>query len=107
MKPERREHPRTTLPVVRVRLAGAESDDDFLQDVSSGGVYLRSEQSLPVGSTLELELLRPDVEPLLLETEVLRVDVPSRGVPGMALGFRSMTDSVRRDLDRCEVDRRA
>lgn len=101
MERDRRQHPRATFASVRVLLDGEEGfRDEFVQDLSPGGLLLRTDRTLPVGSRLEVRILRPDAKPLRLHSIVRRLEVALEGMPAMALEFVGVHEGADADLAR-------
>ena len=102
MVEERRRHPRAAFPTVRVRLAATDGYyDEFMQDLSAGGMLLRTERTLPVGSHVEAEILRPHAEVLRVDGRVVRLELADAPeVPGMAIQFVGVPDVVGVDLEK-------
>ena len=102
MVEERRRHPRAAFPTVRVRLAASDGyHDEFMQDLSAGGMLLRTERTLPVGSHVEAEILRPHAEVLRMDGLVVRLELADAPeVPGMAIQFVGVPDVVGVDLEK-------
>ena len=87
---DRRRYSRVRFPKVRVQAPGPEGwQDEFLQDLSIGGVFLVSPRTLPVGGEVDLRLLVPDSEtPLEVTACVTRIEQGSfDSDSGMALAF--------------------
>ncbi len=101
MSRNRRRHPRAHFPSVRVQLQGGEgARDEFLENLSAGGLFVRTERTLPVGSRLEVQIHRPQAEPLSLQSEVVRLELSEEGLSGMALRFLGVPKVVGVDLER-------
>ena len=98
---DRRLHSRVRFPKVRVQAPGPEGwQDEFLQDLSVGGVFLVTPRTLPVGGTVSLRLLVPDTEtPMETEALVTRIEQGSRDADsGIALAFEDLRDGQREQL---------
>ncbi len=93
---DRRRFSRIRFPKVRVQAPGPEGwQDEFLQDLSVGGVFLVSQRTLPVGSEIQLRLLVPDSdEPIHLPATVTRIEQGMRDADsGIALSFFDLTEA--------------
>ena len=98
---DRRLHSRVRFPKVRVQAPGPEGwQDEFLQDLSVGGVFLVTPRTLPVGGHVSLRLLVPDTEtPMETEALVTRIEQGSRDSDsGIALAFEDLADGQREQL---------
>ncbi len=76
----------------------------YIQNISEMGIFIRSEEPLPVGSMLQLRFGPEDSSPLELEGEVVWVnplrpdgDNPN---PGMGVRFCELTPELREDVVR-------
>ncbi|MEM6702561.1 MAG: PilZ domain-containing protein [Acidobacteriota bacterium] len=98
---DRRLHSRVRFPKVRVQAPGPEGwQDEFLQDLSVGGVFLVTPRTLPVGGSVSLRLLVPDTEtPMETQALVTRIEQGSRDADsGIALAFDQLRDDQRDQL---------
>lgn len=94
---ERREFARVEDDAIRFRWPGSRRDEP-VANLSRSGAKLFTVRSAPVGSLVELELLREGAEPLALLATVRRVERPTRSDREASLGM-----SVEfRDLDRAK-----
>ena len=99
---DRRKYSRVRFPKVRVQAPGPEGwQDEFLQDLSPGGVFLVSPRTLPVGGEVDLRLLIPESDsPLDITALVTRIEQGSRDADsGMAVEFVEITDEQRSRLE--------
>jgi uncharacterized protein (TIGR02266 family) len=81
MTSERRAHPRFPL-ILAVQYAGAESVLDYTENLSAGGLFIRTEREFEVGERVTLVVSFPQLlEPLELQVEVLRRRAASPGAP--------------------------
>lgn len=73
---------------------------EYAVDVSKGGVFIRSRQSVPVGSRVEVRfsILLDDFLLIDGEGEVVRV-VTDGPMPGMGIRFTRLSENARRNLD--------
>ncbi len=72
MEMDRRAHPRFPL-ILAVQYAGAERMLDYTENLSAGGLFIRTERDLAPGERVSLVLSFPQLlEPLELEVEVVR-----------------------------------
>ncbi|HSM91974.1 MAG TPA: response regulator [Anaeromyxobacteraceae bacterium] len=86
MARERRAHPRFPL-VLAVQYLGAESALDYTENLSAGGLFLRTERQFKAGERVKLVLFFPQVvEPLEIEVEVVRLrEEGDEGPAGVAV----------------------
>lgn len=86
MEQERRAHPRFPL-ILAVQYAGAESIRDTTENLSAGGLFIRTEREFAVGERVALVLSFPQLlEPVELTIEVLRRRGDADGgPPGVAV----------------------
>ena len=102
MGTEKRSHPRFPL-ILAVDYPGAPSTvRDYTENLSAGGLFIRTEREFEVGERLALLISFPDLlEPAELEVEVVRVRPggPSQP-PGVAVWIPPDRVSDRRRLDR-------
>ncbi|HET7824305.1 MAG TPA: response regulator [Anaeromyxobacter sp.] len=81
MTGERRAHPRFPL-ILAVQYAGAESVLDYTENLSAGGLFIRTEREFEVGERVTLVVSFPQLlEPLELQVEVMRRRPASPGAP--------------------------
>lgn len=98
---EQRKHKRVRAPSVLVRVASLDRfRTHYLRDLSEGGLFIRSERLLPIGSQVEVKLVLPgSEEPLLLPGEVVRHVPAGQGVEtGMGVRFGALPPAVARSL---------
>ncbi|MFZ5469875.1 MAG: PilZ domain-containing protein [Myxococcota bacterium] len=93
----KRQHPRVRPKKIIVRVANqASMKNNYLRDLSQGGLYVRTDKPLPEGEEVALELIPPGWEQALVLTgRVVRSGVEtdsemSRG-PGMAVRFENLS----------------
>jgi uncharacterized protein (TIGR02266 family) len=87
MSTEKRAHPRFPL-ILAVDYPGAASTvRDYTENLSAGGLFIRTEREFEVGDRVALLLSFPDLlEPEVLEVEVVRLRPGSSGqTPGVAV----------------------
>ncbi|MDF1566098.1 MAG: TIGR02266 family protein [Deltaproteobacteria bacterium] len=85
------------LPIrLRVALQGPQEIEHLLtQNLSSGGLFLKTHHPPPVGSHVALELRLPETElPLGLEGEVRHHDQQEDGTTGVGIAFESLDDET-------------
>src|SRR5512138_1076322 len=81
MSSERRAHPRFPL-ILAVQYAGAESVLDYTENLSAGGLFIRTEREFDIGERVTLVVSFPQLlEPLELQVEVLRRRAAGPGAP--------------------------
>jgi uncharacterized protein (TIGR02266 family) len=81
MTSERRAHPRFPL-ILAVQYAGAESVLDYTENLSAGGLFIRTEREFELGERVTLVISFPQLlEPLELQVEILRRRPSSAGAP--------------------------
>jgi uncharacterized protein (TIGR02266 family) len=81
MTSERRAHPRFPL-ILAVQYAGAESVLDYTENLSAGGLFIRTEREFQLGERVTLVVSFPQLlEPLELQVEVVRVRAGAAGAP--------------------------
>ncbi len=82
MNRERRAHPRFPL-ILAVQYVGAESVLDYTENLSAGGLFIRTEREFDLGERVTLVVSFPQLlEPGELQVEVLRKRGASLGAPG-------------------------
>lgn len=74
---------------------------EYVTDISKGGVFIRSKNPLPVGTTVTLNfsVIVEDFEKIEGEGEVVRVDMSSESM-GMGIAFRKLTSESKELIDR-------
>lgn len=93
MDSERRAHPRFPL-ILAVQYLGAETVLDYTENLSEGGLFIRTERDFRVGERVTLVVSFPQLlEPVEVTVEILRRRTASAGQPG------GVAVSVPRDLD--------
>jgi uncharacterized protein (TIGR02266 family) len=81
MSSERRAHPRFPL-ILAVQYAGAESVLDYTENLSAGGLFIRTEREFEVGERVTLVISFPQLlEPLELLVEIVRCRGPGPDAP--------------------------
>jgi len=79
---ERRAHPRFPL-ILAVQYVGAESVLDYTENLSAGGLFIRTERDFEAGERVTLVVSFPQLlEPVELQVEVVRKRAASPGAPG-------------------------
>lgn len=82
MTSERRVHPRFPL-ILAVQYVGAESVLDYTENLSEGGLFIRTEREFELGERVTLVVSFPQLlEPVELLVEVVRKRAASLGAPG-------------------------
>lgn len=72
----------------------------FSRDVSSDGVFLRSDVPVPVGASLDLAFLVPGAPRRLVATGVVRFANPGEDGGGFGIEFLELPDDDQEQLDR-------
>ncbi|HEY6006602.1 MAG TPA: response regulator [Anaeromyxobacter sp.] len=81
MTSERRAHPRFPL-ILAVQYSGAESVLDYTENLSAGGLFIRTEREFEKGERVTLVVSFPQfLEPVELQVEVVRRRAASPGAP--------------------------
>ena len=74
---------------------------DYSRNISRGGIFIRTEQPLPVGERLTFSVVAPELdEPLLLQGVVRWVAGAKAQEPGMGIAFEYASPEQRRDNER-------
>ncbi|HEX9051933.1 MAG TPA: response regulator [Anaeromyxobacter sp.] len=82
MTQERRAHPRFPL-ILAVQYVGAESVLDYTENLSAGGLFIRTEREFEPGERVTLVVSFPQLlEPVELQVEIVRKRSASLGAPG-------------------------
>jgi uncharacterized protein (TIGR02266 family) len=82
MTSERRVHPRFPL-ILAVQYVGAESVLDYTENLSEGGLFIRTEREFELGERVTLVVSFPQLlEPVELLVEIVRKRAASLGAPG-------------------------
>ncbi len=74
---------------------------EYVSDISKGGVFIRSKNPLPVGTTVTLNfsVIVDDVETIEGEGEVIRVDMSDEQM-GMGIAFTKLSAESKELIDR-------
>lgn len=74
---------------------------EYVSDLSKGGVFIRSKNPLPVGTTVTLQfsVIVDDVETIEGEGEVVRADMSDQRM-GMGIAFTKLTAESKQLIDR-------
>jgi uncharacterized protein (TIGR02266 family) len=94
---EKRRDPRVPL-VLRVDYPGApEAARDATENLSAGGMFVRTERDLEVGQRLPIVFSFPGLlDPLEIEVEVVRIRTsPAEGPPGVAVRVPAEADKAK------------
>jgi uncharacterized protein (TIGR02266 family) len=96
MEPNRRQHERVRAPRIQVRVASLDRLRAlYLEDLSQGGIFIRTEKALPLGAAVEVELVPPESAPLSMSGKVVRIvsdDAAKREKrAGMAVKFEGLS----------------
>jgi len=96
---ERRRHKR--VPINREFECIEEYISEYVTDISKGGVFIRSKNPLPVGTTVTLNfsVIVDDIETIEGEGEVIRVDMSPENM-GMGIAFRKLDRESNELIDR-------
>lgn len=74
----------------------------YARDISSGGMFIQTEEAPPILSFLEVRVDLPDGDELMLNARVVHIvtreQVGPHGVPGIGVEFRDVTPGVRQQL---------
>ncbi len=82
MTNDRRAHPRFPL-ILAVQYVGAESVLDYTENLSAGGLFIRTERDFDLGERVTLVVSFPQlVEPIELQVEVVRKRAATLEAPG-------------------------
>ena len=82
MTSERRAHPRFPL-ILAVQYVGAESVLDYTENLSEGGLFIRTEREFELGDRVTLVISFPQLlEPIELQVEVVRKRAATLDAPG-------------------------
>lgn len=97
--PERRRHRR--IPINQEFACIEDYISEYVTDISQGGVFIRSKNPLPVGTTVTLHfsVIVEDFQTIEGEGEVIRVDMSS-GNMGMGIAFTRLTSQSKELVDR-------
>lgn len=102
MAKERRQHTRVSFPQIRVKVpTGRKFRDEFLRDLSAGGLFVSTNKTLELGSEVQIQILRSHEtdEPLALNGKVVRVEEGGKGeMGGMAVEFAELTDEISQQI---------
>jgi uncharacterized protein (TIGR02266 family) len=74
---------------------------EYVSNISKGGVFIRSKNPLPVGTTVTLQfsVIVEDVQTIEGEGEVVRVDMSEEDM-GMGIAFTKLTADSKELIDR-------
>ncbi len=100
---EQRRHDR--VPVNQEFAPIADYISEYVTDLSRGGVFIRTDNPLPVGTTVNLNfsVIVEDVRTIEGEGEVVRVEQSSEE-QGMGIAFNRLTASSQQVIDEiCEL----
>jgi uncharacterized protein (TIGR02266 family) len=100
---EQRRHDR--VPVNQEFAPIADYISEYVTDLSRGGVFIRTDNPLPVGTTVNLNfsVIVEDVRTIEGEGEVVRVEQSSKE-QGMGIAFNRLTASSQQVIDEiCEL----
>ena len=82
---DKRRDPRVPL-VLRVEYPGIDAVRDVTENLSAGGLFIRTARELPIGARVPLQIGFPGLlAPLEVEVEVVRRAVSADGPPGVAV----------------------
>ena len=102
---ERRAHPRFPL-ILAVQYVGAESVLDYTENLSEGGLFIRTEREFDAGDRVTLVISFPQLlEPIELQVEVVRRRSATLDAPG-GVAVRVPDDRVDDRARLCEVARK-
>jgi hypothetical protein len=99
---ERRHYPRLHADVLW-RSAGLRAPQRPVADMSLSGVRVYSDELVPIGDRLQLQLMLPDEAPIELLARVVRVHILPPSGPAfcdVSLEFLTMTGEARRLLEK-------
>ena len=96
---DRRSH--TRVPVNQEFSCIEDYISEYVTDISKGGVFIRSKNPLPVGTTVTLHfsVIVEDIETIKGEGEVIRVDMSPDSM-GMGIAFTKLTGDSKELIDR-------
>ena len=96
---DRRSHKR--VPVNQEFSCIEDYISEYVSDISRGGVFIRSKNPLPVGTTVTLNfsVIVEDFETIEGEGEVIRVDMSSESM-GMGIAFTKLSSESKELIDR-------
>jgi c-di-GMP-binding flagellar brake protein YcgR len=72
-------------------------------DISGGGLLFLSDESLPIGSTLELKIELPDEEPIECLARIVRIEEEKKGQYRIGVCFLDLSSAERARLNRYVV----
>lgn len=74
----------------------------YARDISTGGMFIQTEQAPPILSFIEVSVDLPDGVPLILRARVVHIlsreNVGPHGVAGIGVEFQNMTSEIREQL---------
>jgi uncharacterized protein (TIGR02266 family) len=96
---DRRSHER--VPVNQEFSCIEDYISEYVSDISKGGVFIRSKNPLPVGTTVTLNfsVIVEDFETIEGEGEVIRVDMSPESM-GMGIAFTKLSSESKQLIDR-------
>lgn len=95
----------TAVPKITIRVANAEKlETQFLPELASGGLFIRSDKFLPLGAEVDIDLYLPSAtEALPLKGRVTKViddeDARARKATGMSLAVDANSEPTRSRLE--------
>ena len=99
---DKRKYPRVGLSVKVTNLSSGSFAYFLATNISAGGLFLKSDEPLPVGTPIKLQLSLPDTESqIVVEAEVVRVQTkpPDGSCPsGMGLKFTKLDNQGRKAI---------
>jgi hypothetical protein len=101
MRQNKRSHPRATSRNIAAHLkAAGHTSIAVLDNISAGGVFVRTGQTLPEGTPLAVQLARPGLkEPLVISGRVVRINAAGSNKPGMSIAFDPMPDGIAKRVE--------
>jgi Tfp pilus assembly protein PilZ/predicted nucleic acid-binding Zn-ribbon protein len=99
MEPNRRQHERVRAPRIQVRVASLDRLRAlYLEDLSQGGIFIRTEKALTLGAAVEVELVPPDSSALSMSGKVVRIvsdeTAKREKRAGMAIKFEGLSQAT-------------
>jgi uncharacterized protein (TIGR02266 family) len=91
---DNRRHPRVPVSLTVKYASRGDLQNDLVTDLSPGGVFVRTDQPPPVGSTVALEfVVPPSPLPIRVEGQVMWLG-DQKGAAGMGVRFTGVLGSV-------------